>query len=288
MNQRFVSQTGFAAIYLLLHLTALTVAVTRPEEATQSMGLQESSIDPERSISGVYLAGVIVAETGALVALTRWTWLMQHLSRLRDWWMNLPVHLQVAPLAPLMYYVGLEYGWLYVAGVVTASILIGVKEWWTTNILSFIVGVTVTAAVGAWLNPSVVVILLLFMLAWDIVAVYLKGIMQEMVTKIPAGLPMYFTLPTTAEAMTGCINFDTEEDSLGYSILGLGDVVLPGFLVVSAASAGVYGGALGALVGAQVGFGVLSYVVLRVPRAHAGLPPIVVGTVAGYYAGLAL
>jgi presenilin-like A22 family membrane protease len=44
--------------------------------------------------------------------------------------------------------------------------------------------------------------------------------------------------------------------------------------------------AVGALVGAQMGFGVLTLVALRYPDSqHAGLPPIVAGTVEGWVHG---
>jgi len=94
---------------------------------------------------------------------------------------------------------------------------------------------------------------------------------------------------------SGSTDDEASDGMHGVALLGLGDALIPGMLAVSAGAfldAPVVAPALnanlpalGALVGGVVGMAGLLYLVHRVDGAHAGLPPLNAGVLAGYLVG---
>jgi len=196
-----------------------------------------------------------------------------------------------------------------VVGAGLALVLWVYPEWWVLDVAAVVAGAGMIAQFGISLAPLPIVVLLVAMAVYDAYSVYVSGHMQTLAAGIgDLKLPMVFVVPTSwsftllddgnvFEAATGEAE-EEDGDGVAVSILGLGDAIFPGMMAVSA---GVYvdapslvGGvplnapAVGALVGGLVGMVALQYLATRVEGAHAGLPALNGGVLAGYLLGAAV
>lgn len=198
-----------------------------------------------------------------------------------------------------------------VVGAGLAVVLWGYPEWWVIDIAAVVAGAGMIAQFGISLAPLPIVVLLVVMAVYDAYSVYVSGHMQTLAAGIgDLKLPMVFVVPTrlsftlldeenvfaVAAGETSAEGEEASEtDEVDVSILGLGDAIFPGMMAVSA---GVYvdapslvGGvplnapAIGALAGGLVGMVALQYLATEVEGAHAGLPALNGGVLAGYLLG---
>jgi presenilin-like A22 family membrane protease len=96
-------------------------------------------------------------------------------------------------------------------------------------------------------------------------------------------LPVMFVVPRSAGySFVDATEEVTEGDESDALYMGLGDAVIPGVLVASAAHFVGYAPAVGALVGALVGFVFLMRKVAE-GEPHAGLPLLNGGAIAGFF-----
>lgn len=171
-------------------------------------------------------------------------------------------------------------------------------QWYIVDAAGFVAAAAVIAILGGSFAILPVFILLIALAVYDYIAVYrtkhmlrLADIVTQM--KLPILMVMpdqasydYLSAPTLAESR------EIPVDERGVTFMGLGDVVIPGILVVSAfvwlPAAPTYLGiaanlwtAVGALLGSLLGYAVLMYLVMR-GTAQAGLPLLNGGAIAGY------
>lgn len=183
-------------------------------------------------------------------------------------------------------------------------------EWYVVDSL-VVVGVAgVTALLGASIGPGTAVVALVGTAAYDAYAVYGSGHMTRVADEsADLGAPTTFVVPTergtstrdgldlrgaaerAAEGGGEASDAPGEPSGHGVAVLGAGDALFPGVLVVAASDvAGPVVGpftlpALGALAGTLVGLVALQVFVARRPGIHAGLPPLNGLAIAGYLAG---
>lgn len=171
-------------------------------------------------------------------------------------------------------------------------------QWYVVDIAGFVAAAAVIAILGGSFALLPVFILLIALAVYDYIAVYrtkhmlrLADIVTEMKLPILMVMPEeasydYLSAPTLAETR------EIPVEERGVTFMGLGDVVIPGILVVSAfvwlpatpAYLGIGANlwtAIGALLGSVVGYAVLMRLVLR-GNAQAGLPLLDGGAIAGY------
>jgi len=191
----------------------------------------------------------------------------------------------------------------------TAALLWVYPEWWVNDAAAVVFGAAAIPMLGLGFGPLPVVVLLVLWAGYDAYAVYVSGHMQELAAGL-GGLraPIVFVVPhslsySLREEGLDLAGEDEEADGEGsdgrhgVALLGLGDALIPGMLAVSAGAfldapvvipaLDANLPALGALVGGLVGMGGLLYLVHRVDGAHAGLPPLNAGVLAGYLVGAA-
>ncbi|MFB6139297.1 MAG: presenilin family intramembrane aspartyl protease PSH [Halosimplex sp.] len=205
---------------------------------------------------------------------------------------------------------------------VTFVVLWGYPEWYVNDVAAVVFGGAAIPMLGLGFGPFPVVVLLVAWAGYDAYAVYVSGHMQELAAGLgDLKAPIVFVVPHSPdfsmrdpdfdliggdEAPTGDADPDgadaegvpDDADSPARSeiaLLGLGDAIIPGMLAVSAGhfldapavvpALNANAPALGALVGGLVGMGGLLYLVHRVEGAHAGLPPLNAGVLAGYLLG---
>ncbi|MGI0131023.1 MAG: presenilin family intramembrane aspartyl protease PSH [Thermoplasmata archaeon] len=206
-----------------------------------------------------------------------------------------PIFLPPYP-AELILYPSLTF-----AAIVSASLYLALlmePQWYVVDLVGFLAAGSLIAILGISFAVLPAFILLIALLIYDAVAVYGTKHMvslAEVVTdmKLPILLVMpdsagydYARAPSLQEQRTQPVE---QREAL---FMGLGDVVIPGTLVVSAfiwlpsvpAVFGVGGNlwaGIGALVGSLIGYAVLMRIVLR-GNAQAGLPFLNGGALAGY------
>ena len=190
---------------------------------------------------------------------------------------------------------------LFFAATVSAALYLALlvdPQWYIVDLVGFLAAGALVAILGISFAILPAFILLIALMIYDAIAVYrtkhmisLADVVTEM--KLPILMVMpdsvgydYAAAPPLAEQR----NLPTEERAALF--MGLGDVVIPGTLVVSAfvwlpaaptwlgLGAGLWV-ALGALMGSLFGYALLMRLVLR-GNPQAGLPFLNGGAIAGY------
>ncbi len=169
-------------------------------------------------------------------------------------------------------------------------------EWYVVDTWGFIMAAGITSIFGISLGILPAFVLLMAMAAYDFVAVYrTKHMLSIAEGAMELNLPIMMMVPRKA----GFSNFSSRKPELRGGggerealYIGLGDMIIPGVLIVSAfsnlPSAAVIGGlggdllvAAGSLIGAFTGFVLLMRLTSR-GRPQAGLPLLNTGTILGF------
>jgi presenilin-like A22 family membrane protease len=185
-----------------------------------------------------------------------------------------------------------------VLSVLATALLYKYPEWYVIDALGILIGAGVASIFGVSLDVWPVVILLLLLAVYDAISVYKT---KHMITLaegvIDLKTPILFVIPKRRD-------YSFIRDGIGKLgdggeraafIIGMGDLIMPSILVVSAnvfVKGAKLGGiinipALGAIIGSLAGLCVLLYFVMS-GKPQAGLPPLNGGTILGFLVGLAL
>lgn len=302
---RSVRWLGLFGLYLGAQLVALALAVP-----FRSAGLNSSANPTSLTTPLVLIAAVIIAPIVILLLARR----QGLLAGLR--------HLLLLAIAGALYFtvlesllVALPASWLLppasagiallpavsLAAIVAVGLYLALlmdPQWYIVDLAGFIAAGGLIAILGISFAILPVFVLLIALAVYDAIAVYRTKHMirlADIVTEMK--LPILMVMPesagydyTTAPPLTETRKVPVGERAATF--MGLGDVVIPGVLVVSAfiwlppspqilgLSAGLWV-ALGALVGSLVGYAALMRRVNR-GEAQAGLPFLNGGALAGY------
>lgn len=185
-----------------------------------------------------------------------------------------------------------------VLSVLSTVLLYKYPEWYVIDALGILIGAGVAAIFGASLEVLPVIILLILLAVYDAISVYKT---KHMITLaegvIDLKTPILFVVPKRRDysfIKEGIGKLDSGGERAAF-IIGMGDMIMPSILVVSAnvflqgwRLAGMINlPALGAIVGSLAGLVVLLSFVLS-GKPQAGLPPLNGGTILGFLAGWAL
>jgi presenilin-like A22 family membrane protease len=187
-----------------------------------------------------------------------------------------------------------------IAGALVAALLIKPK-WWLVDIGGLLMGAGVIALMGISFPLPFTLLLLVLLAVYDFISVYkTKHMIALADSVVEAKMPILLVFPMKwsyrYEDETNLMDPKRKRESL---FMGLGDVIIPGILILSAASfLSPMGGirlfgfiyppvavALFALAGMLAGWLSLMYFVIK-GKAHAGLPPINSGTIIGFLLGM--
>jgi len=185
-----------------------------------------------------------------------------------------------------------------VLSVLATALLYKYPEWYVIDALGILIGAGVASIFGVSLDVLPVVILLVLLAVYDAISVYKT---KHMITLaegvIDLKTPILFVIPKRRD-------YSFIRDGIGKLgdggeraafIIGMGDMIMPSILVVSAnvfLKGAKLGGfinipALGAIIGSLAGLCVLLYFVMS-GKPQAGLPPLNGGTILGFLAGWAV
>lgn len=182
--------------------------------------------------------------------------------------------------------------------ILATAVLYKYPEWYVIDGLGILIAAGLAAILGASLDVLPVCVLLAILAIYDAISVYKT---KHMITLaegvIDQKTPILFVIPkrkhySFIKEGIGKISDGGERAAL---IIGMGDMVIPSVLVVSASvftHGTKYFGfinlpVIGAIVGSLAGLSVLLSFVLS-GKPQAGLPPLNGGTILGFFIGWAL
>ncbi len=188
-------------------------------------------------------------------------------------------------------------------GAAAAFVLFRYPEWYVIDLLGIVLAAGVAAIFGSSLGIVPVLLLLVLLAVYDAISVYRTKHMIALAEGVlEQRAPILFVVPKRRgysfirEGVGPVDDYRPEtggEGGRGALLIGMGDLIMPTILVVSANTflqapgIGVVNGpALGAIAGSVAGLALLLHFVDR-GRAHAGLPPLNGGTILGFVAGCA-
>jgi presenilin-like A22 family membrane protease len=186
---------------------------------------------------------------------------------------------------------------ILVLSVLATLILYKYPEWYVIDTLGVLIGAGVASIFGVSLEVLPVVILLILLAVYDAISVYKT---KHMITLaegvIDLKTPILFVIPKKRDYsfIKEGIGKLADGGERSAFIIGMGDMIMPAILVVSAnvfIKGAKLGGvinlpALGAIIGSVLGLVVLLHFVMS-GKPQAGLPPINGGTILGFLAGYA-
>jgi presenilin-like A22 family membrane protease len=182
--------------------------------------------------------------------------------------------------------------------ILTTGLMYKYPEWYVIDGLGILIAAGVAAIFGSSLEYYLVVVLLVLLAVYDAISVYKT---KHMITLaegvIDLKTPILFVIPKRRDysfIRDGIGKLDDGGERAAF-IIGMGDMIMPSILVVSAnvflqgwRFLGIINlPALGAIIGSLAGLAVLLHFVSS-GKPQAGLPPLNGGTILGFLAGLAL
>ncbi len=237
----------------------------------------------------VYFVVMMLIATGMILALARFRG-----GKLVRWVLTGTIWFSVfSTLYSLLLFLiddPLATGLSFVGSLVLIAALVRWQRWYLIDAAALLLGAVSTAVLGISISPPLVSVLLIGLAVYDAIAVYKTGHMLTLAESIlNSGLPLMVVIPKTLDYKEPQeINIQMGAPPPGGErkafYMGLGDLVIPGCLVVS-----VYG-ALGTaalpivasvIIGTLVGFAILSTFVAR-GKPQAGLPFLCSGAILGY------
>ncbi len=168
--------------------------------------------------------------------------------------------------------------------------LIKYPEWYVIDLCGIIVGVGSIGIFGISLSIFLVIVLLIGLSIYDAISVYKTKHMIDLADAVmELKLPVMMIVPkirrySLLKETKGIKEKLEDKEEREAFFLGLGDIVMPGILVVSALQNIPDNGlliALSVMVGTLIGFAVLMSVVLK-GKPQAGLPFLCSGAILGY------
>jgi len=176
-----------------------------------------------------------------------------------------------------------------IISIVLVVVLVKYPEWYVIDICGIIVGAGAIAIFGISLGVWLVLVLLVVLAIYDAISVYKTKHMIDLAdTVMDLKLPVLLVVPKIrnyslikeTKTIKEKLRDDGERDAF---FMGLGDIVMPGILVVALYS-NVENGlplAFSVMIGTLIGFGVLMLFVMK-GKPQAGLPCLCGGAIAGY------
>ena len=177
-----------------------------------------------------------------------------------------------------------------IAAAILIVALVKYPEWYILDLTGIIVGVGAIGIFGISLSIFLVIVLLIGLSIYDAISVYKTKHMIDLADAVmDLRLPVMLVVPkvrtySLLKETKGLKEKLEDKEEREAFFLGLGDIVMPGILVVSALQNIPDNGlliALSVMIGTLIGFAVLMSVVIK-GKPQAGLPYLCSGAILGY------
>ena len=196
----------------------------------------------------------------------------------------------------------MQFGVQIAAFIISAGIivlLLKVPKWWIIDIAGILMGAGVVAMMGISFPILFTLLLMVLLAIYDAIAVYkTKHMISLADAVVESKMPILLVFP-----MKWSYRYEDEKNLMDPKrkresmFMGLGDVIIPGILIVSTSAWLPKAGGTGllgmtapltvsifAIAGMLLGFGILMRWVIK-GKAHAGLPPLNGGAILGFLIG---
>jgi len=270
-------------LFVLIHSLALFVVT--PFEAADISAFE----NPNDPMSLVYFFLIMLLFTVAILLIAKF-WKKQLIQSI---FLGATGFTAIYTFYPLLSFVVPEVWSLFLSITAVAILVITLMkhpEWYIVDICGIIVGVGAIGILGISLSIFLVIVLLIALAIYDAISVYKTKHMIDLAdTVLDLKLPAILVIPKIRKYSllkeTKSLKEKLEEDEKRDAFfMGLGDVIMPGILVVSTfyniASNSLLV-ALSVIIGTLFGFTVLMAAVIK-GKPQAGLPYLCSGAILGY------
>ncbi|MEF8874056.1 MAG: presenilin family intramembrane aspartyl protease PSH [Candidatus Thermoplasmatota archaeon] len=298
IKQEQLPAIAMICMLVLVHMVALNVVHTYPNEY-QAFG-EEGAEDP---INPLIYIGFILLFTGGMLLLFKY----QKGNFLKYLIFGVVGLTLFYVFYPVLFTAGVNLGtippdWAFFAaislGVGLTYLLYKKPEWYVVNGVGMIMGAGIAGIFGMTFAILPVFILLIALAVYDFISVYKTKHMLSLASGVMnMKTPVMMVVPKKRD-YSYAEKKDVVKDAKSKKgkkrdamFVGLGDIIIPGILPVSASLyldpvwvGGHYGPllvAVGSIIGAVCGMVVLTRFVLK-GKAHAGLPLLNSGAILGY------
>ncbi|MCH2453668.1 MAG: hypothetical protein MK159_03525 [Halobacteriales archaeon] len=288
-HKKIIAVGLILAFALVVQIGAIALINPFLEQGYQSVE------NPDDPLNGILYLGVVLVATGILLYTMRQE--MDLLIRLViismcgfiSWYAFAVVARWIVPEGPT------EIIALVLAGGLCIA-LFTYPEWYVIDGAGIIVSASAAGLFGISFGPLPALILLIFLIIYDVISVYKTKHMLTLADEIGRlKLPLILIVPLSLEYsfFKDGIGADKREERDAFYI-GLGDLILPTIMVASAACFSeapyiflrmpISMPVVGSMVGTVGGLSILLWLVNK-GRAHAGLPFLNGGAIIGYLVG---
>ncbi len=183
-----------------------------------------------------------------------------------------------------------------ISGIITLILFLW-PEWYVVNLCGILVGVGALGIIGISLSIAPIMLIMVLLAIYDAIAVYKTKHMLSLADAVlKLSLPIILVAPKTLKYSfrqeAGLTNRPKKVGARKAMFVGLGDIIIPGLLIVSSYTflphetfLGMPSNllmAVGCFLGTMAGFSVLMYFVLK-GNPQAGLPLLNGGTLVFYF-----
>ena len=275
-------------LFVIVH--GLALLVTAPFEAA---GLQPAFDNPDDPMNIIFIFVILLVFTIVILLIAKF-WKKQFIQILILGAIGYTAAYLFFPLLTLIIPDNIDYISISIIIAILLAfalvyILYKFPEWYVIDIAGIIIGAGAIAIFGMSLGVLLVIILLIGLAIYDAISVYKTKHMIDLAdTVMDLKLPVLLVVPKVrnyslikeTKSLKEKIKDDDERDAF---FMGLGDIVMPGILVVAIYNniSGSLLISLSAIIGTLIGFAILMIFVMR-GKPQAGLPLLCGGAIAGY------
>jgi presenilin-like A22 family membrane protease len=270
-------------LFVVIHL--LSMLITKPFEET-GLDVFDNPNDPTNLL--VFFAIMLVVTVTILLIAKFW----------KKQFIQVIILGSIAYTSFFVFYPLLSFMVPYVISsslsiIATAILIVALikhPEWYIINLCGIIVGVGAIGIFGISLSIFLVIVLLIGLSIYDAISVYKTKHMIDLADAVmDLKLPVMLVVPKTRKysilkETKGLKEKLEDKEEREAFFMGLGDIVMPGILVVSSFYNIAGNGfliALSVMLGTLLGFAVLMSVVIK-GKPQAGLPYLCSGAILGY------
>jgi presenilin-like A22 family membrane protease len=270
-------------LFVVIHL--LSMLITQPFEAT-GLDVFDNPNDPTNLL--VFFA-IMIAVTVTILLIAKF-WKKQFIQVIILGSIAYTSFFVFYPLVSFVVSEPISSFLSIIAAAILVVALIKYPEWYIINLCGIIVGVGAIGIFGISLSIFLVIVLLIGLSIYDAISVYKTKHMIDLADAVmDLKLPVMLVVPKTRKysllkETKGLKEKLEDKEEREAFFMGLGDIVMPGILVVSSFYNIADNGlliALSVMLGTLIGFAVLMSVVIK-GKPQAGLPYLCSGAILGY------
>ncbi len=270
-------------LFVVIHL--LSMLITRPFDAADLIAFENPN-----DFSNILIFFVIMLVVTVTILLIAKFWKKQFIQVIILGSIGYTAIFVFYPILSLIVSGTLSLILSLIATAILILALIKYPEWYVIDVSGIIVGVGAIGIFGISLSIFLVIVLLIGLSIYDAISVYKTKHMIDLADAVmDLKLPVLLVVPKTkkyslikeTEGLKEKLEGGGEREAF---FLGLGDIVMPGILVVASLYNITNNGiliALSVMVGTLIGFAVLMSVVIK-GKPQAGLPYLCSGAILGY------